>query len=154
MTVRAAHWSDLRALAALETRIFPDDAWTEASWWAELAGRPRREYLVLEAGGALAGYAGLDHGGEVADVMTLAVVPQRRGDGLGRLLLESLEAAAAARGAGHLMLEVRADNAAALALYARGGFEVLTRRRGYYHPGAVDAVVMRKHLAPKGADDA
>ena len=43
------------------------------------------------------------------------------------------------------MLEVRADNAPALALYERNGFERLALRRGYYGPGA-DAVVMRRRL--------
>ena len=41
------------------------------------------------------------------------------------------------------MLEVRSDNAAALALYARFEFESLNIRRDYYAPG-VDAIVMRQ----------
>ena len=41
------------------------------------------------------------------------------------------------------MLEVRADNAAAIRLYRRHGFERLAVRRGYYQPGDVDAWVMR-----------
>ena len=45
-----------------------------------------------------------------------------------------------------VMLEVRADNAPALVLYEGAGYEVLATRRGYYAPGAVDALVMRKAL--------
>ena len=58
-----------------------DDAWTEQTWWAELAGRPRRAYLVAAtaAGRRASGYAGLDHGGDVADVMTVAVAPRASG---------------------------------------------------------------------------
>ncbi|MBR7743641.1 ribosomal protein S18-alanine N-acetyltransferase [Phycicoccus sp. BSK3Z-2] len=151
VTVSPARWSDLAGLAALEARLFPDDAWSEASWWAELAGRPRREYLVLRVAGALAGYAGLDHGGEVSDVMTVAVDPAHRGRGLGGLLLGALEAAARARGAAHVMLEVRADNAPALGLYEGRGFVTVSRRRGYYDRGTVDALVMRKALSQEGA---
>ncbi len=152
--VRDAHWTDVQTLAALEAELFPDDAWSERSWWAELAGRPRREYVVVADDGAgLVGYGGLDHGGEVSDVMTVAVAPRARGRGLGRRLLDELERRAGARGAGHVMLEVRADNVAATHLYETAGYTVLTTRRGYYQPGAVDALVMRKTLRQKGADD-
>ena len=148
VVVREARWTDLPALAALEAEVFPDDAWSERSWWAELAGRPRREYVVAvaDAGdGPVLGYGGLDHGGEVSDVMTVVVAPAGRGTGAGRRLLTELEARAAARGAEHVMLEVRADNEAALGLYESGGYRVLSRRRGYYQSG-VDALVMRKTL--------
>ncbi|WP_299443519.1 ribosomal protein S18-alanine N-acetyltransferase [uncultured Phycicoccus sp.] len=151
--MRDARWTDVPALAALEADLFPHDAWSEASWWAELGARPRRDYVVVADGSGVAGYGGLDHGGEVSDVMTVAVAPAARGRGLGRALVDELERRAAARGAGHLMLEVRADNTAAVALYEGRGFVVLSRRRGYYQPGSVDALVMRKSLSPNGASD-
>ena len=44
------------------------------------------------------------------------------------------------------MLEVRADNAAALALYEQAGFATISLRRRYYQPGDIDAVIMRKDL--------
>ncbi|NHA68399.1 ribosomal protein S18-alanine N-acetyltransferase [Phycicoccus sp. CMS6Z-2] len=148
-----ARWSDVGPLAALEARLFPGDAWSEASWWSELAGRPRREYLVLTVGDEVAGYAGLDDGGDVADVMTVAVAPEHRGRGLGGVLLDALEDEAGARGAEHLMLEVRADNTAALALYTRRGFAEVLRRRGYYRPDGTDALVLRKTLSRERAGD-
>jgi ribosomal-protein-alanine N-acetyltransferase len=156
VVVREARWTDLPALAALEAEVFPDDAWSLRSWWAELAGRPRREYVVAVAGdgaGPVLGYGGLDHGGEVSDVMTVVVVPAGRGTGTGRRLLSELEARAAARGAEHVMLEVRADNEAALGLYESGGYRVLSRRRGYYQPEGVDALVMRKTLPDSGGGE-
>ena len=151
--LRDARWTDVAALAALEGDLFPHDAWAETTWWAELAGRPRRDYVVIDDGVGVVGYAGLDHGGEVADVMTVAVAPRARGLGLGRRLLDELEARAVARGAAFVMLEVRADNAAALGLYERSGYGVLGIRRRYYQPGDVDALVLRKALAEKGVGD-
>jgi [ribosomal protein S18]-alanine N-acetyltransferase len=151
-TLREVHWADIPVLAVLERELFAHDAWSEPTWWAELAGRPRRDYVVVADGDGLLGYAGLDHGGEVADVMTIAVAPRAQGRGLGRLLLTALEERATARGAGHVMLEVRADNAAALGLYERSGFTVLSTRRRYYQPGDVDAIVMRKSLPERGVD--
>jgi len=140
-------WTDLPQLVALEAELFPDDAWSQETWWAELAARPRRSYVVEELDGALVGYAGLDLTGEVADVMTIAVAPSAQGHGLGRRLLDELVARAAADDATHLMLEVREDNAAARRLYDTRGFELLTVRRRYYQPGDVDAHVMRLTLA-------
>ena len=146
LVLREMTWRDIPALAALEPELFADDAWSEQTWWAELAGRPRRSYVVGEQGGAVVGYAGVDRGGEVADVMTIAVAPAAQGQGLGSLLMDWLIDAARRGGAEHLMLEVRADNVAAQRLYSKTGFVMLTVRRRYYQPGDVDAHIMRLHL--------
>jgi ribosomal-protein-alanine N-acetyltransferase len=50
--------------------------------------------------------------------------------------------AAAERGCRTIMLEVRAGNEPALALYARHGFTPLSRRRRYY-PDGEDALILR-----------
>ena len=152
-TLREARWTDVPALAALERELFPHDAWSEATWWAELAGRPRRDYVVVDDADGVCGYAGLDHGGDVADVMTLAVASRARGRGLGRLLVDELERRARGRGAASVLLEVRADNGAARALYEAGGYAVLATRARYYQPGDVDAIVMRKLLGGRSPDD-
>ena len=144
--LREMTWRDIPALATLEPELFPDDAWSQQTWWAELALRPRRCYVVAEQGGAVVGYAGVDRGGEVADVMTIAVAPPARGQGLGSVLMHWLIGAARRDGAQHLMLEVRADNIAAQRLYSGTGFEMLSVRRKYYQPGDVDAHIMRLHL--------
>lgn len=145
--MRDLHWTDIDDVVALEGELFPDDAWTPASVWAELAARPRRSYVVArDPDGGLAGYGGVDLGGEVADIMTMAVAPSAQGQGLGRQLLEELVARAVADHAAYLMLEVRADNDAARKLYESRGFETLTVRRRYYQPGGVDAHVMRLSL--------
>ncbi len=144
--MRDLRWTDLPELTRLEADLFPDDAWALETWWAELAGRPRRSYVVEEQDGRVAGYAGVDLGGEVADVMTMAVAPAAQGRGLGRRLLDELVTRAEADHAAYLMLEVREDNGPARKLYETRGFELLTVRRRYYQPGDVDAHVMRLTL--------
>lgn len=146
-TLRDVHWTDIEQLAQLERELFADDAWSQQTWWAELAGRPRRDYVAEVEGAEVLGYAGLDHGGDVADVMTIAVAPSARGRGLGRRLLDELETRARAGRAASVMLEVRADNASAIGLYDRAGYTVVSTRRRYYQPGDVDALVMRKILS-------
>ncbi|HRC40645.1 MAG: ribosomal protein S18-alanine N-acetyltransferase [Nostocoides sp.] len=146
LAMREIGWPDVPELLALDSMLFPSDAWPSASWWAELAARPRRDYVLLHADGRVIGYAGLDHTGSVSDIMTVAVAPEAQGRGVGRMLLQELETRSIARGATAMMLEVRADNAAAIGLYERAGFELIRRRRRYYQPGDIDALVMRKHL--------
>jgi ribosomal-protein-alanine N-acetyltransferase len=146
-SLRPLRWWDLEAVATLEQELF-DDAWSLETFWSELAGVPEtRHYLAaVDEAGSLVGYAGLFATRHQADVQTLAVAPGSQSRGLGRALLEALLAEASRRGCGEVLLEVRVDNVAARALYERFGFEQISVRRGYYQPGGVDGLVLRKRL--------
>jgi len=145
--LRSANPDDLDAVMAIETASFPTDAWSRSSMAATLADRDTTA-IVATDGDAIVGYAAVlaPRGASDADVLTLAVAEAARGRGTGRELLQRLLAAAAERGASRIFLEVRADNPVATALYASTGFEVVGRRRRYYQPDDVDAVVMRLEL--------
>jgi len=146
VTLRRMRWWDLEQVHALETALFPDP-WSIETFWSELAHVPEtRHYLVAEDGGEVVGYAGLVATGHQADVQTLGVRADRQGRGLGGELLRALLDEARRRGAVEVLLEVRAENAAAQALYARHGFERIGVRRGYYRPGGTDAYVLRLRL--------
>jgi ribosomal-protein-alanine N-acetyltransferase len=139
-------WWDLPAVHAIECDVFPDP-WSQETFWSELAHVPEsRHYLVAEADGAIAGYAGLLATRQGADVQTLAVARQHRRHGVARQLLDALLTEARRRGSPEVLLEVRAENEAAQALYARVGFERIGVRRGYYRPGGTDAHVLRLRL--------
>lgn len=154
LVARELSWADIARLVELERRLFTDDAWSAPTWWAELAARPRRDYIALVRDGEIVGYGGLDLGGEVADVMTIAVAPEAQSRGLGAELLALMVSRAREAGAAYLLLEVRDDNERAKAVYARAGFEVVTVRRRYYQPGDVDALVMRLRLGGgEGGED-
>ncbi len=80
-----------------------------------------------------------------AEILTLAVHPAGRRQGLGARLVREAGTAAAARGVTRLFLEVADDNTAARALYARAGFAEVGRRPGYYaRPGGErrDALIL------------
>lgn len=83
-----------------------------------------------------------------AELLTLAIDPTVQRRGLGRSCLANFEAEAAARGAGHLHLEVAETNAAALHLYRAAGWHQAGRRKAYYKgaDARIDAVLMTKHL--------
>jgi ribosomal-protein-alanine N-acetyltransferase len=156
VTLRPLRWWDVEAVQALDAELFGPTAWTAATFWSELAAGPTRWYVVAEDdAGGLAGYAGLLVPGPEADVQTIAVAPAAQGRGVGALLLRALTERAAGSGASSLLLEVRADNAPAIALYAREGFEKISVRRRYYQPGDVDAWIMRRRPlpAPDGSGD-
>jgi ribosomal-protein-alanine N-acetyltransferase len=86
--------------------------------------------------------------GDQAEMLTMAVWPRYRRSGVGRALLEAALATVRLRGAAAMFLEVREDNGAARALYARAGFTEAGRRRGYY--SGVDALVLRRNLNNAG----
>jgi [ribosomal protein S18]-alanine N-acetyltransferase len=148
--IRAATLADLEPIMKLETSTFETDAWSTESMRGELASE--HTYYVFafdpETPEVLAGYGGLlapEDSGE-GDIQTLAVAPFARRHGLGRALVTTLLAEAAARGADEVFLEVRADNPNARALYVSLGFEQIAVRAKYYQPDGVDAQVMRVTL--------
>ena len=77
------------ALLSLEEELFAGDPpWTAEQFQSELAGVPQtRWYVVAEANGELAGYAGLMFSGDTADIQTLAVAPAHQRRGIGTTLL-------------------------------------------------------------------
>ena len=155
---------DVPEVLALENRLFPHDAWPESFFYDELAhttpapgADPTRCYWVArDAAGQLAGYAGMMWVLPLADVQTLAVAPEAQGHGLGTRLLRLLIGAAREQAAEQILLEVRADNPGAQALYRREGFTHIHTRAQYY-PDGQDALIMQKPLtdltAPSSAAD-
>ncbi|WP_295043755.1 ribosomal protein S18-alanine N-acetyltransferase [uncultured Paracoccus sp.] len=76
-----------------------------------------------------------------AELLTLAVAPDARRQGVAGDLVAEFAAASRARGAAQAFLEVAADNAPAQALYHAAGWHDAGRRRRYYGPD-LDAIVM------------
>jgi ribosomal-protein-alanine N-acetyltransferase len=140
--------SDVDVVLPFEQELFAGDPpWTAEQFRSELAGVPQtRWYVVAEKAGDVVGYAGLFNSGDTADVQTLAVIPGWQRQGVGTALLDALVAEARRRGAHELLLDVREDNAPALAFYARHGFEQLGKRRGYYANGRIDGLVLHRIL--------
>lgn len=141
-TLRPMRWWDLESVSAVEHELFAATAWSPAQFWGELA-QPTRTYVVAEAEGVVIGYAGVYCLAPTSDVQTIAVDKSWQGRGLGREMLRELLGTARERGCAEMLLEVAADNSAAIALYESEAFEVISRRRDYYGPAA-DALIMRR----------
>jgi ribosomal-protein-alanine N-acetyltransferase len=142
--VRTMRWWDIDAVSALEPQLFSTTAWSAGTFWSELAGAPdTRHYVVAEEAGQIVGYAGITIYPPEAEVQTIAVAPWQQRHGVGRALLETLLGESGARGCRRMLLEVRADNTAAISLYESFGFAINGRRRDYYGAGQ-DAVLMQR----------
>ncbi|HVQ94066.1 MAG TPA: ribosomal protein S18-alanine N-acetyltransferase [Mycobacteriales bacterium] len=143
-------WWHLAAVMQAERELFGVESWSEAAFWSELAQPESRYYIVAEdpaqpAGERFVGYGGLGVIADEAHVLVLGVRKDQQRRGVGTALLRDLLAAAADRGAGTVLLDVRADNPAAQRLYARHGFVPTGIRKRYYQPSGTDAVVMVRH---------
>ncbi|BBF91634.1 ribosomal protein S18-alanine N-acetyltransferase [Blastochloris tepida] len=132
-TIRPAHLDDLDALAALETRVFATDRLSRRSFRHFLT-EDRDELLVAEQEGGVVGYALVifRRGTALGRLYSIAVAPEAAGHGIGRALLQAAEAAAEARDCLFLRLEVREDNATAIALYRASGYRQIARVADYY----------------------
>ncbi|HVF05214.1 MAG TPA: ribosomal protein S18-alanine N-acetyltransferase [Frankiaceae bacterium] len=139
--IRRMRWWDIEPVTELEHALF-DDAWSPEMFWNELAQGDSRTYVVLTEDDRVVGYAGLAAMPDEAFVQNIAVAPDQQRRGLGAALLTALLDDAKRRGLDRVGLEVRVDNAAAIALYERFGFRPVAVRKGYYQPSGADALVM------------
>ena len=141
-SVRPMLSSDLPTVLRIAEASLPNP-WSEAIWRDELSS-PFGLYLVLEEEGEVAGFIGVKHVADETHVMTVAVVPGRRGRGHARVLVGAALDAPASRKSRRVHLEVRPSNMAARTLYASLGFAETGLRPKYY--GDEDAVLMTLEL--------
>ena len=140
--IRPATEADADAVAAMESAIFGDDAWSRDAVLHELTQPLRQAYVAVDEAGEVCGNAVVLGVGDVADVQRVAVADAQRRRGVAAALLDACDLHAHAR----VLLEVRADNEGALAFYQTNGFAEISRRAGYYADGS-DAVVMQRPVA-------
>lgn len=145
-TISTLSTTDLARAFQIETRAhaFP---WSEKTF----ASNQGERYLNLQLAvdGEIAAFAITQIVLDEATLFNIAVDPAYQRRGLGRELLEAVIDAVEERGVATLWLEVRASNAAAIALYESLGFNEATVRRNYYPTadGHEDAIVMALPLS-------
>ncbi|ACS89166.1 ribosomal protein-alanine acetyltransferase RimI like protein [Thermococcus sibiricus MM 739] len=106
----------------------------------------RETFLVAEYSGQVVGYVmGYIRPDMEGHIMSIAVDPLYRGNGIGRLLMEAVIDRLIKRGARYIGLEVRVSNKGAIKLYEKLGFKKMKIIRGYYSDGE-DAYYMMLDL--------
>ncbi|HEY8576636.1 MAG TPA: ribosomal protein S18-alanine N-acetyltransferase [Devosia sp.] len=106
--------------------------WPASEFETFLADRDTPIYVACDAKRRIAGFALIRVVADEAELLTIAVDPKWRGKGLGTALLKAVFEDLLATPARRMFLEVSEDNAAAIKLYGREGFETISTRKGYY----------------------
>lgn len=122
--------ADLDAVYEIEIRSFRTP-WSKHSLAGELKNRVAH-YTVLETDDGVVGYCGMWVLFEEAHITNIAIVPEQRGKGFGKLLLLASMEVAASFGAEMMTLEVRETNTVAQRMYAETGFVQQGFRKRYY----------------------
>lgn len=140
--------ADIEAIALIEAQLF-DDAWTAASIH-DLLSQSINGIIFLKCDNEIVAYCLYQHIFEAAEILRIATTAKFQRQGLATQLLDTWLALMQQQGAQHCLLEVRADNTQAIALYQRLGFKQIDTRKNYYQNKqggkGVDAWIMQRVL--------
>jgi [ribosomal protein S18]-alanine N-acetyltransferase len=136
--------ADIESVIAIERASF-QFPWSTRFFLDELQVDCARSILA-EVEGRIVGYVLFWFLAEEVDIHNIAVHPDFRRRGIGRLLLEEVVAAARRQERLRVTLDVRFSNAPAQNLYRSFGFVIRGLRKGYYSDNGEDALVMALEL--------
>ncbi|MFM1975058.1 MAG: hypothetical protein RL524_1045, partial [Actinomycetota bacterium] len=128
---------DIPVLATYEKELFPYSPWSTAQFKEEFAGIPKTRFIsIAEDGNTIVGYCGVfvPAPGIEADILTVAVLPDYRRQGIAKEFMRQIEAYAIEREASAMMLEVEVSNEPAIKLYESLGYMKISVRMDYYGP--------------------
>ncbi len=150
IAIRSRSASDAAFIEALGREAFAEYSLRSAGQTLAMSEAPAACTFVATRGRTPVGFAVLGVGRDgVAHLDAIAVGASWRGHGVGRRLLQHAESEARARGAGRMSLVTAQANLAALDLFLKEGFCVVTRLPRYYARGQ-DACRLEKRLADGG----
>lgn len=144
--IRPATAEDLPALLQLEACCFSSDRISRRSFKGFIR-HGSHQLLLYCLDDAIVAYALVLYRRAtlLSRLYSLAVSPEHRGRGIAAHLLDAAEGYAITQGKVFLRLEVRKDNAAALALYRQRGYRIFDEVPSYYADGC-SALRMEKRL--------
>ena len=142
----------IQAVANIEALVQPHDAWTEQTLAEMLAQDSTHIMIVYKPEGKadnnkVIGYCLYQVIFEQAEILRIGTHPDYQRQSIASQLFATLNNELINNKVESLLLEVRADNAPALALYERQGFVVIHKRKSYYqlpHRPAVDALILQR----------
>lgn len=138
--------ADIASLVALEGRCF-DWPWGRLSFEGEMASAGADSRLVWTAAASgeqrIIAYIFFRFIADEVHIFRLAVDPSWRRQGIGSRLVAECLTAARRQGLAAAVLEMRASNREAMALYRRFGFEAAAVRPGYYSDSREDALILK-----------
>ncbi len=148
--IRVATPADLPAMLALERTAETAAHWSEETYNSIFRnGGPQRLAIVMETEAGLAAFVVVRIIGEEWEIENVVVGHEVRRQGIGSSLIRKLITRAHAKNAERILLEVRASNMAARALYQKAGFQVSGVRSRYYCDPIEDAISYTLDLKAK-----
>lgn len=141
--IRKAKLSDLAAVQQLDREAFGVDAWTILDFAGLFSIREIKKFTAI-AEGNFAGFAASEYDArrKAVCLMTLAVRPEYRRQGIGAALLKHCEEAFPAK---RFYLTVDIENRSAIRLYEQAGYLQTGVEPAYYLNGH-DALIMEKSV--------
>ncbi|MBP2279217.1 ribosomal-protein-alanine N-acetyltransferase [Psychrobacter sp. PL19] len=143
----AERQKNIQAVADIEVAVQTQDAWTYQALTDLLTQDSIKLITATDlTNDEVVGYCLYQIVFEQAEILRIGTHPQFQRQGIASQLFAVLNKAMAANEVESLLLEVRADNAPAIALYKKQGFTIIHRRKGYYqqlHQLSVDALIMQ-----------
>ncbi|MFH2133901.1 MAG: ribosomal protein S18-alanine N-acetyltransferase [Pseudomonadota bacterium] len=146
MILRDMKEADLEGVLAIERAVHAHP-WTLGNFSDALrSGYQCKVYETAER--ELVGYAVIMLAVDEAELLDIAIASAQQRKGLGKKLLNEMLALGRKNEMRRMVLEVRASNASAVALYRSAGFSDIGLRRDYYpaHAGREDAILMGRGL--------
>jgi len=134
--IRRAGEDDLHDIENVENACFDRNRF-EGDVIRVLLTDPDFATWVADSKGRILGYASLMHreGNDFSRLLSIAVLPDDRGQGIGRALLRDVKEFVQRDPDRKLSLEVRIVNVAAINLYLRSGFRIVGLLKDYYDGG-------------------
>ena len=142
----------IQAVAFIEVLVQPQDAWAYQTL-AEMLEQDSIYMLIVYkqeekiTDNKAIGYCLYQVMFEQAEILRIGTHPDYQRQGIATQLFARLNEELMNNKVESLLLEVRADNAPAIALYERQEFAVIHQRKGYYqlpHQAAIDALIMQR----------
>jgi len=134
VVIRPAKLFDIPEIVRIERQSFREE-YPRGVFLVFLENNPDT-FLVAEYSGKIIGYVmGYLRPDLEGHIMSIAVDPAYRGNGVGSALLEEVIERLIKKGARYIGLEVRVSNEGAIKLYERFGFRKIKRIVGYYLDG-------------------
>ena len=138
----------VEAVAAIETIIQLQEPWSNQTL-NELLEQESIQLMIMNnrANDEVVGYCLYQVLFEQAEILRIGTHPNYQRQGIASKIFAKLSEVLKTQAVEALLLEVRADNTPAIALYEQQGFTVIHRRKGYYQLGlqsAIDALIMQR----------
>ena len=138
----------VEAVAAIEAVIQLQESWSNQTL-NELLEQDSIQLMIMNnrANDEVVGYCLYQVLFEQEEILRIGTHPDYQRQGIASQIFAELNKVLETKQVEALLLEVRADNTAAIALYEQQGFTMIHRRKGYYQLGlqsAIDALIMQR----------